>query len=125
MKKSKIIDPFFVSLFLGLAVWLLVFWIIPVHAVKPLVKSSLGFIGLSYLSLITGYILTPVFSFKYKSKEPSARYIWIVISVIVFGFSFRYIDLFVSRSLSFSNSIDLNRKLAETQYFQQLKYFVD
>jgi len=112
MQKYKLLSPFLISIITGALVWILVYLITPVSPVYSFNNKTALFILLSYASLLIGYYITPSFTINLKKDSNSHSIAWILVLVVLFGFTIRFIDLFVLRNLAFSNSIYENRDLA-------------
>ena len=57
--KAFLLSPFFLSISLGVICWLLVFAIFPIEIVFPISSQVVLYILLSYVSIITGYLIVP------------------------------------------------------------------
>ena len=111
--KTTFSSPFFLSIFLGIICWLFVFIISPVEVVFPISFKVVVFILLSYICMITGYLIVPKANY---SKLPDQSIIWkptikTLILVVLLSFLIRYVDLFVF--ISYKNEIFLNFKFSE------------
>ena len=108
---------FFSSLISGITIWLFVFLILPVSIVDTIEIKTIVFIVINYISLILGF-LSVNFSMS-NTKKININYsklINIIIAVVFFSFLLRFIDLFFIRDLSFTNSINENRQLNDTNF---------
>jgi len=113
--KTTFSSPFFLSIFLGIICWLFVFIISPVEVVFPISFKVVVFILLSYICMITGYLIVPKANY---SKLPDQSIIWkptikTLILVVLLSFLIRYVDLFVFRGVRISFTIAQNRMLLD------------
>lgn len=115
--RNKIIfsSPFFLSISLGVVCWLLVFIIFPIEVVFPISFKVVVFILLSYICMITGYLIVPK---KNYSKLPNqliigSTMIKILILVVLLSFLIRYVDLFLFRGVRINFTIAQNRILLD------------
>ena len=113
--KTIFFSPFFLSIFLGIICWLFVFIISPIEVVFPISFKVVVFILLSYICMITGYLIVPKANY---SKLPDQSIIWkptikILILVVLLSFLIRYVDLFVFRGVRISFTIAQNRMLLD------------
>jgi hypothetical protein len=111
MLKNSVKQPFYISIFGGLLVWLFIFLITPASVVNTPSFETISFILSSYVFLIFGYRISslkkPLKVSVYSSKKI------FFITLVIFGcFLLRYIDIFYFREFRFSNTIYQNRVLA-------------
>ncbi len=113
MNRVSLLSPFFLSVFLGIISWILVFLIWPVRVVYPLTFETTSYVILCYASLILGYFLFPKLKKEPLIKEPriSENFIKGLIIVVLISFTIRYIDLFLFRGTSLFNSFVDNKIL--------------
>lgn len=104
-------QPFYISVLGGILLWFLFFFITPAKVTNELDTSTILFIVASYLSLIAGYFFTD-FKFNPIKKSQRTKSLGFIFLLIIVAFLIRYIDLFLVRKLTFSNSILENRILA-------------
>ena len=67
--KAIFSSPFFLSISLGILCWLLVFIIFPIQVVFPISSKVVVYILLSYVSIITGYLIVPKGNYSKHSKS--------------------------------------------------------
>lgn len=105
-------SSFYNSAFIGVIIWFILFLITPVSIVNPIAKETLAFVFLNFLALIMGYALFPKkITSNLNQTTFSNKLIYIIILIVLVSFTLRYIDLFVFRKLSITNSIAENRRL--------------
>ncbi len=105
-------SPFFISIFGGILVWLIVFLITPAYVVNKMDTETLAFLFFGYLFLIVGYLSVPIVN-KSKAKKINTKLISYIILFVLLCYVVRFIDLFYYRGLRFSNAIYQNRMLAQ------------
>ena len=115
--RNKIIfsSPFFLSISLGVVCWLLVFIIFPIKVVFPISSEVVVYILLSYVSIITGYLVVPDGKYSKHSNQTiiGPPMIKVLILVVLLSFLIRYIDLFIFRGVRISYPIAQNRMLID------------
>ena len=113
--KAFLLSPFFLSISLGVICWLLVFAIFPIEIVFPISSQVALYILLSYVSIITGYLIVPKVTSSKLSNQTKigAPMIKILILVVLLSFLIRYIDLFVFRGVRIGYPIAQNRMLID------------
>lgn len=114
MKKMKISQhrPFLLSIFGGIFVWFFLFLLFPAKIVNNFSNEAFLYIIASYVALVLGYFIFP----KNKKKEISSitiskGFIYSIIVLTLISFLLRYIDLFLYRKVSFTNTVWQNRAL--------------
>ena len=114
--KAIFSSPFFLSISLGILCWLLVFIIFPIQVVFPISSKVVVYILLSYVSIITGYLIVPNGNYSKHSNQTiiGVPMIKVLILVVLLSFSIRYIDLFVFRGVRISYPIAQNRMLIDS-----------
>ena len=116
INKAIFSSPFFLSISLGIMCWLLVFIIFPIQVVFPISSKVVVYILLSYVSIITGYLIVPNGNYSKHSNQTiiGVPMIKVLILVVLLSFSIRYIDLFVFRGVRISYPIAQNRMLIDS-----------
>ena len=114
--KAIFSSPFFFSISLGIICWLLVFLLFPIEVVFPISYKVVVYILLSYVSIITGYLIVPKENYSKISNQTTigTTMIKVLILVVLLSFLIRYIDLFVFRGVRIGYPIAQNRILIET-----------
>lgn len=108
---------FFGSIFLGIAIWFVLFAFLPVTVIEAIKTDTIVFIISSYLALILGFLC---FRFN-KSVETTHKFkikpiLKILLLIIVSSFVLRWIDLLFIRDLSFNNEFKVNRRINDLNY---------
>jgi len=114
--KAIFSSPFFLSISLGILCWLMVFIIFPIQVVFPISSKVVVYILLSYVSIITGYLIVPNGNYSKHSNQTiiGVPMIKVLILVVLLSFLIRYIDLFLFRGVRISYPIAQNRMLIDT-----------
>ncbi|MCK0108296.1 O-antigen polysaccharide polymerase Wzy [Flavobacteriaceae bacterium S0825] len=115
MSDKLLHKPLYLFLILGLLFWGFLYTIIPAKPTYSFSTTTLVYIIISLLAYILGHLICHKF-YKIKTQpnsnlNHSKNIIWFLITLVIISWFIRYIDLFFSRGISFSNTIQENRDL--------------
>ena len=105
-------NPFFLSIFLGVLTWLLLFIITPAQVTYSMNLETLLFVVASYISLVLGFVIYNPKTIKKSTILFTKRTIFYISIFIIICYIIRFIDVFYYRQFRFSNTISRNRELA-------------
>jgi hypothetical protein len=105
--------PFLCSVFGGILVWFIMFFLFPAKIVSPIATETILYVLLNYTALVVGYFIFPERKDKrfFFPLEISVKFIYAIVGITIASFFIRYIDLFLFRKVSFLRDVWDNRSL--------------
>ena len=107
-------SAFLLSVFSGFIIWFFFYIFSPVNS-TGLISETLLFIGSSVLVFLLGYYVFNINTKTFLFKSSSLIVLFYVIATMsLIGITFRYLDLFLFREISFSNPYFQNKLLSDS-----------
>ena len=106
-------NAFLLSVFSGFIIWFFFYIFLPVNT-TGLIPETLLFISFSILVFLFGYYVFNIYTKAFLFKSSSLTVLFYIMAVMsLIGITFRYLDLFLFREISFSSPYYQNKLFSE------------